>query len=89
MGAGSAALIVHEDGTFEATPELKDTLHLAPGTRLELVQRTSDEIRFRVPKVLREIKSWRDLQGILADSDADPNADLEAERLRELESEAR
>jgi hypothetical protein len=89
MGAGNAALIVHDDGSFEATPELKDTLHLAPGTRLELVQRTADEIRFRVPKVFSEIKSWRDLQGILANSDADPNADLEQERLRELESDAR
>jgi hypothetical protein len=89
MGASNAALIVHDDGSFEATPELMHTLHLAPGTRLELVQRTDDEIRFRVPKVFPEIKSWRDLQGILADSTADPNADLEREKLRELESEAR
>jgi hypothetical protein len=89
MGASNAALIVHEDGSFEATSELKATLHLAPGTRLELVGKSGEEIRFRVPKVFREIRSWRDLQGILADSDADPNADLEAERLRELESEAR
>jgi hypothetical protein len=89
MGAGSAALIVHDDGTFEATPELKDTLHLAPGTRLELVQRSGNEIRFRVPMILPEIHSWRDLQGILADTDCDPNAELERERLHELESDAR
>jgi hypothetical protein len=88
MGAGNAALIVHDDGSFEATPELMDTLHLAPGTRLELVQRAGDEIRFRVPKVFPEIKSWRDLEGILADTDCDPNADLERERLLELERDA-
>ena len=89
MGVGNAALIVHDDGSFEATPELKDTLHLAPGTRLELVQRTGNEIRFRVPKIFPEIKSWRDLEGILADTPFDPNADLERERLRELESDSR
>jgi hypothetical protein len=88
MAPSSAALIVQEDGSIEATPELKDTLHLTPGTRLELVQRTGDEIRFRVPKVFPEIKTWRDLKGILADTPFDPNADLERERLRELERDA-
>jgi hypothetical protein len=87
MGSNNAALIVHDDGSFEATPELKDTLHLAPGTRLEFVEKSGEEIRFRVPKVFPEIKSWRDLQGILADTPLDPNADLERERLRELESD--
>ena len=89
MGAGNAALIVHDDGSFEATPELKETLHLAPGTRLEFVQRSGEEIRFRVPLEFREIKSWRDLKGILADSPCDPNADLERERLQELERDSR
>jgi hypothetical protein len=88
MAASNAALIVHDDGSFEATPELKDALHLEAGTRLEFIQRTGREIHFRLPKSFPEIKSWRDLQGILANSDADPNADLERERLRELENDA-
>jgi hypothetical protein len=29
--ASTPALIVHEDGSIEATPELKEKLHLAPG----------------------------------------------------------
>ena len=85
----SPALIVREDGSFEATPELKETLHMRPGTRLELVQHTGQEVRFRVPSAVREIHSWRDLRGILADSPEDPNADLERERLRELEEDGR
>ena len=87
MAASNAALIVHDDGSFEATPELREALHLAAGTRLELVQQSSEEVRFRIPKWPAEIKSWRDLEGILAHSDADPNADLELEKQRELASE--
>lgn len=89
MGTSNAALIVHDDGSFEATSELKDTLHLAPGTRLEFVEKSGGEVRFRVPKLFPEIGSWRDLKGILADTPFDPNADLERERLRELERDAR
>jgi len=87
MAASNAALIVHDDGSFEATPELREVLHLAAGTRLELVEQSSEEVRFRIPRWPAEIKSWRDLEGILADSDADPNADLELEKQRELASE--
>jgi hypothetical protein len=86
--ASTPALIVHEDGTIEATPELKAKLHLAPGTRLELVHQSGEEVSFRMPSPMKEIKSWRDLRGILADSPADPNRDLEQERLRELERDA-
>jgi hypothetical protein len=89
MGASNAALIVHDDGSFEATPELRKELHLAPGTRLEFVQRSGEEIRFRVPRAFPEIHSWRDLQGILANTEYDPNADLERDRIRELELDAR
>jgi len=88
MAVSNAVLIVHDDGSFEATPELRNELHLAPGTRLEFVQRSGEEIRFRVPRAFPEIRSWRDLEGILADTDCDPNADLERERIRELNSDA-
>jgi hypothetical protein len=87
--ASTPALIIHEDGSIEATPELKERLHLAPGTRLELVHQSGEEVSFRMPPPMREIKSWRDLRGILADSAADPTKDLEEERQRELERDAR
>lgn len=85
MAESNAALIFHDDGSIEATRELKDALHLMPGSRLEFIQKTGDEIRFRMPKLLKEIGGWRDLEGILADSPFDPNAELEQDRLRELE----
>lgn len=81
--ASTAALIVRDDGSFEATPELRASLHLKPGTRLELVKQSESEVQFRIPRH-RDIKSWRDLEGILTDSEHDPNAELEAERIREL-----
>ena len=86
--ASGPALIFHEDGTIEATPELQQTLHLKPGTRLELVQQSGVELRFRIPPPMKEINGWRDLEGILSDSPADPNRDLEQERLLELERDA-
>jgi hypothetical protein len=85
MAVSNAALIIHDDGSIEATRELKEALHLMPGSRLEFVQKTGDEIRFRMPKQLKQIESWRDLEGILADSPLDPNTELERDRLQELE----
>lgn len=89
MAASSAALIVQDDGSISATPELQESLHLSPGTRLELIKREGEEIRFRIPTAIREITSWRDLEGILADSAADPNAELDAERVAELKRDSR
>ncbi len=85
MAAGPA-LIVHEDGMIEATPELKQKLHLTPGTRLELVGKIGREVRFRVPSSPRRtIKSWRDMAGFLADFPVDLNEERKKERQRELE----
>jgi hypothetical protein len=64
--ASGPALIFHEDGSIEATPELKEKLQLAPGARLELVQQEGAEFHFRAPAAMREIHGWRDLEGILA-----------------------
>jgi hypothetical protein len=66
--ASGLALIFHEDGSIEATPELKEKLQLASGSRLELVQQDGAEFRFRAPSEMRVIHGWRDLEGILADS---------------------
>ena len=85
MASGSA-LIFHEDGTIEATPELKQKLHLTPGTRLELVGQIGQEVRFLVPSSPpRTIKSWRDMAGFLADSPVDLNEERKKERQLELE----
>jgi hypothetical protein len=84
----SPALIFHADGSIEATAELREKVHLVPGTRLELVQQSDSELRFRMPRATGPIRSWRDLQGILADSTADPNRDLDQERRSELERDA-
>ena len=84
----SAALIVKDDGSFEATPELKKLLRMEHGTRLEFVRQDGAEFRFRAPYEMREIHGWQDLEGILADSPADPNRDLEQERLAELKRDA-
>jgi hypothetical protein len=81
------ALIFKEDGSFEANPELKLALHLKPGARLELVENNGSEFSFRVPKSLKLINSWQDLEGILAESSSDPNEDRRTERLSELEHE--
>jgi hypothetical protein len=85
--ASSLALIFHKDGSIEATPELKRKLQLVPGARLELIQQEGAEFRFRAPTAMREIESWRDLEGILADSPVDPNRDLDQERIAELKRE--
>jgi hypothetical protein len=87
--ASSLALIFHEDGTIEATAELKRKLRLAPGSRLELVEQEGSEFRFRAPGVMREINGWRDLEGILADSAVDPNDDLAQERISEVKRDLR
>jgi hypothetical protein len=87
--ASSLALIFHEDGSIEATPELRQRLRLLPGTRLELVKQSGGELRFRMPVPMKEISGWRDLEGILADLPVDPNLELEQERLAELDRDAR
>ena len=84
----SPALIFHADGSIEATAELRQKLHLVQETRLELVEQSESEIRFRMPKTNRPIHSWRDLEGVLAGSAADPTRDLEQERRIELERDA-
>jgi hypothetical protein len=83
----SAALIVRQDGSIEATPELREALHMKPGTRLELVEHSGVEVRFRVPSPVADVHGWRDLRGTLADSTIDLNEERGKERQRELESD--
>ena len=88
MAPSNAVLIFHDDGSIEATRELKDALHLIPGSRLELVDQSGPEIHFHIPPPVKDVRSWRDLEGILSSSTFDPNAELEKDRLRELERDA-
>jgi hypothetical protein len=81
----SAALIVKDDGSIEATPELREALRMKPGTRLELVQHNAYEVHFRVPS--QETRGWRDFDGYLAGSPVDLNEERRKERQRELERE--
>ena len=86
--ASAAALIVKDDGSIEATPELWEALHMRPGTRLELVEHSAQDVHFRVPSTPPEIRSWRALEGYLADSSIDLNEERRKERQRDLEREA-
>jgi hypothetical protein len=81
-------IVVVEDGKVEIPQELQRNPKFQDGARLQLVP---------VP-MTRELseddrkKAWdnfRKLEGILADSNYDPNAELEREKQRELAEEAR
>lgn len=75
--------IVH-DGFVEIPNDLKDDPRFRNGASLQLVPVNPSVSQ--IPEI--EKGDWRRLEGLLKDSDYDPNAELEAERLKELESEA-
>jgi len=81
-------ILVVEDGKVEIPYELQRDPNFQDGARLQLVP----------VSVVRELseeerkKAWdnfRKLEGILAHSECDPNAELEREKQRELAEEAR
>jgi hypothetical protein len=81
-------IVVVEHGKVEIPPELQEDPKFKNGARLQLVP----------VSVMRELseedrkKAWdnfRKLEGILANSEYDPNAELEKEKQRELAEEAR
>ncbi len=81
-------IVVVEHGKVEIPQELQKDPEFQDGARLQLVP----------VSVARELseeerkKAWanfRKLEGILANSDYDPNAELEKEKQRELADEAR
>jgi len=81
-------IVVVEHGKIDIPEELQQDPRFRDGARLQLVPLT----------ILRELsdedrkKAWnnfRKLEGILARSDYDPNAELEKEKQRELAKEAR
>jgi hypothetical protein len=77
--AANPIAVVH-DGMVEIPNELKDDPRFRNGASLRLVPVIEAPVAIK--------GDWRRLEGILADSDFDPNSELEAEKQRELESEA-
>jgi hypothetical protein len=81
-------IVVVEHGKIDIPQELQKDPRFCDGARLQLVpaaatRELSEEDR---------VKAWdgfRQIRGILADSDYDPNAELEKEKQRELAEERR
>lgn len=79
-------IVVVDHGRVEIPKELQDDPRFKDGARLQLVP-----VKGELSGAER-VKAWenfRQLEGILADSEYDPNAELEKEKQRELEEEDR
>ena len=90
--ASEPVLKLLEEGKLEFPIELSERLHLKPGSGLRVVYANDRGIMLEPTMPLEEKTTggnWRRLEGILKDSGFDPNADLEAERLREIERDER
>ena len=77
-------IVVVDHGRVHIPEELKTDPRFQDGAHLELVP--VSQVSFRTGQ-----QAWEDfmnLEGILADSDYDPNAELEKEKQRELAKEA-
>ncbi len=77
-------IVVIEHGRVEVPEELQEDPHFKDGARVQLVP-----VSFNAGEVSAEeiLAKWESLRGILADSAFDPNAELEAEKQRELAAE--
>jgi hypothetical protein len=79
-------IVVVDHGRVEIPEELQSDPRYRDGARLQLVPVEASVDREKVKEVLA---SWNRLAGILAESDYDPNAELEREKQKELEDEIR
>ena len=79
-------IVVVDHGRVEIPEELQNDPRFKDGARLQLVPVDSAEEPYDPEEILAK---WESLAGILADSDYDPNAELEREKQNELEDEAR
>jgi hypothetical protein len=79
-------IVVVDHGRVEIPEELQSDPRYRDGARLQLVPVEASVDREKVKEVLT---SWNGLAGILAESDYDPNAELEREKQKELEDEIR
>lgn len=84
------AYITYHDGKLEVPEELREELRLKEGARLKVVASggrivlDQEDIEPVSPRI-----DWHTLRGALAGIDIDFNAELEADRLRENELDAR
>jgi hypothetical protein len=79
-------IVVIDHGRVEIPEELQSDPRFKDGARLQLVP-----VKPELPEAER-VKAWenfRKLEGILANSEYDPNAELEKEKQRELDEEDR
>ncbi len=83
--AASAYLTV-QDGKIGIPEELQREWHLHNGVRVEVVSESGLGLVVKLAKASRTgVTDWSIYDGILADLNIDLNADLEAERIREIE----
>jgi bifunctional DNA-binding transcriptional regulator/antitoxin component of YhaV-PrlF toxin-antitoxin module len=85
------AYLIYHDGKLEVPEELREELCLREGARLRVVY-SADQIlldRKERPAVRIGVTDWSQYEGILSDLDIDLNAELEKERIRENELDAR
>lgn len=90
--ASEPVLKLLEEGKLEFPLELSERLHLKPGGGLRVVYANDRGIMLEPAAPLQENTpkgDWRRLEGILKTSGFDPNADLERERLQEVERSKR
>jgi hypothetical protein len=80
-------IVVVDHGKVDIPEELQGDPRFKDGSRLQLVPIPSASLS-KAEEALAW-KEFRKLRGILKDSDFDPNAELEKEKLRELEEERR
>ena len=81
-------IVVVEDGKIDIPEELQEDPRFRDGARLQLVP-VSVARELSAEERKKAWEGFRKLRGILADSDYDPNAELEKEKQRELEKERR
>jgi len=86
-------IITFHDGKFDVPEELQENLKLHEGERFRVIS-SRDRLTFEresepTPRATASLEAWNSLRGILKGADFDLNADLEQERVRELELEER
>lgn len=82
------AILTFHDGKLDVPQELQRDLGLVNGASFHVVYAASGKLMLDSCEPADQPKAdWRRLQGILAGSGTNPNAELEAEKRRELESD--
>ena len=85
------AYLTYHDGKLEVPEELQREMQLEDGARLRIVYTSADQIVLRADKTdgVNPAREWHFLRGVLSNAGRDLNAELDAERIRENELDAR